>query len=1212
MTMIRVFTLAAIILVSVTAIAEDHFPLWLPARQYSAGSYPKTFTEVNGRTVFFANTSANGRELWSTDGTAGGTFLLKDIQPGWRDGIPYMGKSATVLDGFAYTVTENLDGMFLCKTDGTVAGTTLIPILPCAPCNVYFAAPVTGKAGGILYFVGPSTNGNALWRSDGTPAGTSMIKDGFADVPAQMTDVAGLLFFTAATSYGSTGPDTELWRSDGTPSGTVRIKDINPGPGTSAPAYLTAVGGVLYFAADDGTHGSELWKSDGTATGTMMVVDLYGSGGSAPTSLTSLNGALLFTAFNATSGREWYKTDGTGAGTLIVNDSCPGTCSGAGTFLGVLGSRIYYGSGSDGGQHLWATDGTAGGTVEVSTIAALTAPSSIVVGSTLFFTPDRSRLWRSDGTTAGTVEISQFIDAGQVAALGALGETLLFANDRGGGPELWKSDGSGIELLKNINPDLLGGGTFWLPLPENRITLAAPNLTATDGSRSGLTELQNVVPFDRGVLAGKFDYYPAAEGTQLWRTDGTGAGTIMLIQYPEGTRIQSLNNVNGILYFAIMAYVDIQYRSQVWRSDGTPEGTTAITTARFSPGITKFASIGSLVFFAETNNGVWVTDGTDGGTRLFFSCEAYELLPFNGALYIGTTAGLWKANAGFTSATLVDGGNRDVTNLAVVGSNLLYYATRGSQGLELSKTDGTTAGIVKELCVGSCSSVGGFGYTTQVVAGNVLFFSGTDTTHGNELWRSDGTEAGTVLVADICLGVCSSIPYDFATDGRRVYFTANDGVHGEEPWVSDGTVAGTYMLADLEPGSGASSPYDRIAMGNLFFVQAYDSTLGYLSRVFCMAPAAKVGFKGPLIVELNSPVTLSIGAVDSTSQIVPCFHGNIHFSSTDSDAILPPDMPFVSSDGFKTALFRFKSLGQQTITATDVNGTLTGTFTIHVAHATTTALTSTSPNPEFPGVAITFRATVTAEQGNASGGTVTFFDLGLELSTVSLAGNVATLVTSALAPGQHEITATYNGTDDLAPSTSDGYPQRIRLLASASIRATRSSSTSIGVAWAQVSGAVHYEILRATGTGVYGVVGTFNSTSYADTSAVPNTVYLYRVQGVDSSAFAGAQSAADIGTTVGFTDDVLVPGMAAKAIHIAELRGAIDMVRAATGLPAATYTNSVASGSIIRAVDFSEMRSAIDATRAPLGLPPIVFADPSLLGVPIRLLQVNELRDAVR
>src|ERR1019366_9655618 len=110
-------------------------------------------------------------------------------------------------------------------------------------------------------------------------------------------------------------------------------------------------------------------------------------------------------------------------------------------------------------------------------------------------------------------------------------------------------------------------------------------------------------------------------GTQLWRTDGTGAGTIMLIQYPEGTRVdsQTLTDVSGILYFAIMTYSDFQFRDQIWRSDGTREGTTAITTPRFGPSLTHFASIGSLVFFAKTNNGVWVTDGTDAGTRLFFN-----------------------------------------------------------------------------------------------------------------------------------------------------------------------------------------------------------------------------------------------------------------------------------------------------------------------------------------------------------------------------------------------------------------------------------------------------------------------------------------------------------------------------------------------------------------------------------------------------------------
>jgi ELWxxDGT repeat protein len=61
-------------------------------------------------------------------------------------------------------------------------------------------------------------------------------------------------------------------------------------------------------------------------------------------------------------------------------------------------------------------------------------------------------------------------------ALGALGDTLLFANYGGDlSNELWKSDGSGIELLKNINPDLPGGGTHLERRRDDEQVLVAVN-----------------------------------------------------------------------------------------------------------------------------------------------------------------------------------------------------------------------------------------------------------------------------------------------------------------------------------------------------------------------------------------------------------------------------------------------------------------------------------------------------------------------------------------------------------------------------------------------------------------------------------------------------------------------------------------------------------------------------------------------------------------
>ena len=89
-----------------------------------------TFTEplFQGNKFFFsARTATEGKELWISDGSTGGTHVVKDINPGALSGVDTIG------GGYLYTTTalffsaiDGTHGNELWQTDGTDAGTTLV------------------------------------------------------------------------------------------------------------------------------------------------------------------------------------------------------------------------------------------------------------------------------------------------------------------------------------------------------------------------------------------------------------------------------------------------------------------------------------------------------------------------------------------------------------------------------------------------------------------------------------------------------------------------------------------------------------------------------------------------------------------------------------------------------------------------------------------------------------------------------------------------------------------------------------------------------------------------------------------------------------------------------------------------------------------------------------------------------------------------------
>lgn len=241
-------------------------------------TYPMNI-ELNNVMYFIGNDGVTGFELWRTDGTASGTYLVKDINPGIESSIvnttvdDYFGK----LGGRIYFgAAEPVNGAELWTSDGTELGTFMVA-------NIDTAAPIVPQFGSNpayfrtynneLYFSGyRPVDGRELWKTDGTAAGTELVKDLAAgdSYPQHLIEYNGLLYFTAYVN----GDDYTLIRSDGTTAGTGPVKTAaNGGPGGMGDQDLRIFNGKLYFPGTAGNGYTQIWSSDGTANGTTVVTN---------------------------------------------------------------------------------------------------------------------------------------------------------------------------------------------------------------------------------------------------------------------------------------------------------------------------------------------------------------------------------------------------------------------------------------------------------------------------------------------------------------------------------------------------------------------------------------------------------------------------------------------------------------------------------------------------------------------------------------------------------------------------------------------------------------------------------------------------------------------------------------------------------------------------------------------------------------------------
>jgi ELWxxDGT repeat protein len=336
----------------------------------------------------------------------------------------------------------------------------------------------------------------------------------------------------------------------------------------------------------------------------------------------------------------------------------------------------------------------------------------------------------------------------------AAGTALLFsANDDSTGPELWRLTSSGPALVADIAPGPIGSS------PSRFFHMR------------GLT------------------YFAASDGQhgmELWRTDGTTAGTFQLADIAPGaasSQPSGFAELNGWIYFS--ANDGTTYGNELWRTDGTPAGTVRVRdiyqgSAGSDPD--SFTELGGRLYFLATGNGgarqVWRTDGTAAGT-----------------VRVGTS---------LTVAATPSG-----RGLVRSGRALYFAAEDGSTGSELWKTDGTDAGTVrvKDLLPGASGSA-----PAQLTAfGDAVYFVANDGVTGLELWKTDGTSAGTVPVVELFPGKNTvERPDSLVTGGTRLFFLTRDSAGTESAlYATDGTAVGTTLLEDFKGRGGQGSPGDE-------------------------------------------------------------------------------------------------------------------------------------------------------------------------------------------------------------------------------------------------------------------------------------------------------------------------------------------------------------------------------------------------------------------
>ena len=744
-----------------------------------SGTVATSPAPVNGRWVLsFSDAGFNAR-TWATDGTNEGTYPL----PGSSLSGLYV-----AFNGAVYYAGMDADAgtTRLWKSDGTVAGTSALPTdadgkittqLVVTPSHIYFL-----------------TTDYALWRTDGTSAGTMKLADfGYSSGLVAFGDKVLLV-----ASGGATG--TEVWISDGTPSGTHVLKDIVPGNGGSDPSGLGVAGARGYFMARPTASADQvLWTTDGTDAGTVQVGASF-TGSAAYAAIAFQGNAHLFVQ-SPNGTYRLIRTDGTAAGTFAlasgINPYRPPAVTSAGFFFPT----------TVGMTAMWHSDGTIAGTGPIASGAFL-GDNLLVYQDHVYLSANLAQAPYNSVLKIEAAAPFSITDTGLAGIPYAALGSLLLTSD----VYVRASDGSAANsrsLEAHAGIGRISSQCGHSPATLNDVALFFADdadhgceLWRSDGTPAGTTLVKDIVPGTDGLTFGQASatpivvagghafFYTALHG--LWATDGTSGGTVKLHDFPAPSGLVAAGDFG---YFLDNAFA-------LWKSDGTVAGTTQVTTfgptqIPYSPGYSAIpdtlVSVGSKLFIIGTNaslpsTAIFRSDGTPGGTAPLTYFPAVALYATASRLYAvsydGSQRSLWQVDPVSGSAALVKAvsalNGQISPSLGTLGDTLFVSISDFSNGAwqsGLYAVEGTSLERLADWSESHGAAADGYFYFASSGA----------------LYRTDGTAAATSQLA-----LLGNQPDNMTSAFGSVFFTGRTSESGTELWIANR--AGAGMVQDYVPG----------------------------------------------------------------------------------------------------------------------------------------------------------------------------------------------------------------------------------------------------------------------------------------------------------------------------------------------------------------------------------------------------------------------------